>query len=141
MEKGDGVKMNTPEKMDSLSVIEASVINEEASTINEEDYVVKIEEEKGDEYYPLPQNPKKRTMLFSALSVVLAVLSISLAVFYIPSLILGVLSIGAAVYSRLILGFFDKLTLIGLILGIFGVIFGVGSLILTLSGVMAGLLG
>ena len=135
------MKMNTPEKNDSLSVIEASEINEEDSTINEEDYVVKIEEEKGDEYYPLPQNPKKRTMLFSALSVFLAVLSISLAVFYIPSLILGVLSIGAAVYSRLILGFFDKLTLIGLILGIFGVIFGVGSLILTLSGVMAGLLG
>ena len=141
MEKGDGVKMNTPEKNDSLSVIEASLINEEASVINEEDYVVKIEEEKGEECYPLPQNPKKRTMLFSALSVILAVISISLAVFYIPSLILGVLSIGAAVYSRLILGFFDKLTLIGLILGIFGVIFGVGSLILTLSGVMAGLLG
>ena len=115
--------MNTPEKNDSLSVIEASLINEEASTINEEDYVVKIEEEKGEECYPPPQNPKKRTMLFSALSVILAVISISLAVFYIPSLILGVLSIGAAVYSRLILGFFDKLTLIGLILGIFGVIF------------------
>lgn len=98
------------------------------------------EEAKEDEYYPLPKDPRKRTMLFSVISVVLAVVSIGLSVFYIPSLILAALSLGAALYSRYILGYFDKPSLVGLILSIFGIIFGFGSMILTLTGVMDTLL-
>lgn len=107
----------------------------------EEEYKEEYKEEiKEEEYYPLPKDPRKRTMLFSVISVVLAIFSIGLCVFYIPSVILAALALCAALYSRYILGYFDKPALVGLILSIFGIIFGFGSMILTVCGIMDKLL-
>lgn len=116
------------------------VSDEDASYSEKTEDEYKEQAVKEEEYYPLPKDPKKRTMLFSVISVILSVLSIGLCVFYIPALILAVLALGFALYSRYILGYFDKPALVGLILSIFGIIFGFGSMILTICGIMDKLL-
>ena len=60
---------------------------------------------------------------FSVISLILAVLSVIL--FRVPwlSLILGLLSVGTAAFSRKNLGYFDKLSLAAIIVGIFGIVF------------------
>ena len=60
---------------------------------------------------------------FSVISLILAVLSVIL--FRVPwlSLILGLLSVGTAAFSRKNLGYFDKLSLAAIIIGIFGIVF------------------
>ena len=101
---------------------------------------IKTEEPDSDaEYYPLPE-ARFRTLLWSLLSVIFAVLSVALCPFYIPAIVLSVLSVALSLYSRWRLGYFDKMALVGLIVGIFGIVFGIGSLCLTLSGVMDRLL-
>ena len=116
------------------------VSDEDASYSEKTEDEYKEQAVKEEEYYPLPKDPKKRTMLFSVISVILSVLSIGLSVFYIPALILAVLALGFALYSRYILGYFYKPALVGLILSIFGIIFGFGSMILTICGIMDKLL-
>ena len=72
----------------------------------------------------LKKNPNKRT--WSVLSIVLAALSVIFSIpFPVAGLILAVLAIGSAIFSRLNLTYFDKLSLAGLIVGIFGVVFSV----------------
>lgn len=72
----------------------------------------------------LKKNPNKRT--WSVLSIVLAALSIVFSIpFPVAGLILALLAIGSAIFSRLNLTYFDKLSLAGLIVGIFGVVFSV----------------
>ena len=80
------------------------VSDEDASYSEKTEDEYKEQAVKEEEYYPLPKDPKKRTMLFSVISVILSVLSIGLSVFYIPALILAVLALGFALYSRYILG-------------------------------------
>lgn len=83
----------------------------------------------------LKKNPNKRT--WSVVSIVLAGLAIllfPLILFPVPvwpiiCFILAALAIGAAVLSRINLGYFDKLSLVGLIIGIFDVVFSVAGFI------------
>ena len=100
----------------------------------------KEEKNETEEYYELPKRTENRSLLFSLLSVICASLSVCLAVFYIPALILSLFSVGLALYSRLRLGYFDRMCIVGLIVGIFGFVFSITSMILTLAGVMERLL-
>ena len=68
---------------------------------------------------------KKQRRTWSLVSLVLACLSVILTYFSWVGLILGLLSVGAAVISRVNLGYFDKLSLAALIIAIFGVVFAV----------------
>ena len=68
---------------------------------------------------------KKQRRTWSIVSVVLAALSVIFLYFSWVSLVLGLLSVGAAVISRKNLGYFDKLSLAALIVAIFGVVFAV----------------
>ena len=69
----------------------------------------------------IKKNPNKRT--WSVVSIVLACLSLVSVILPPISIILGILAIGAAILSRVNLGYFDKLSLAGLIISIFGVVF------------------
>lgn len=105
--------------------------NEEAKTTTEE--------RDGEQEYAfknvLKKNPNKRT--WSVVSIVLAGLAILLSplillpipVWPIVCLALGILAIGAAALSRVNIGYFDKLSLAGLIIGIFDVVFSVAGFI------------
>ena len=92
------------------------------------------EENGGEQNYAfknvLKKNPNKRT--WSVVSIVLAGLSILLLpipILPIASIILAVLAIGASVLSRVNLGYFDKLSLAGLIVSIFGSVFSLAGII------------
>ena len=92
------------------------------------------EENSGDQNYAfknvLKKNPNKRT--WSVVSIVLAGLSILLLpipILPVASIVLALLAIGAAVLSRVNLGYFDKLSLAGLIISIFGSVFSLAGII------------
>ena len=74
-------------------------------------------------------NARQNSRLFSLISVVFSGLSILLSVFPWIALILGCLGIVFAVISRKNIGYFDNLSLAGLIIGIFGTVFAAMGLI------------
>ena len=75
----------------------------------------------------LPDKQHRRTWSVAALG--LAILSLLLSYFSWIGLILGLISIGAAIVSRRNLEYFDKLTLAALIVAIFGVVFSLTGII------------
>ena len=92
------------------------------------------EENSGEQNYAfknvLKKNPNKRT--WSVVSIVLAGLSILLLpipILRVASIVLALLAIGAAVLSRVNLGYFDKLSLAGLIISIFCSVFSLAGII------------
>ena len=94
-----------------------------------------------DEYYALPASERSRTRLWSVISLTLVILSAVLCPFWQVGVILGALGIGFALLSRHILGFFDGIALWGLVVGIFGFVFCLCSMVIDLTGVMDSLLG
>lgn len=72
--------------------------------------------------------PKSRG--FSVASLVLGILSVICCCFGWGGLVLGILAIVFAVISRTSLKYFDGMTIAGLILGIFGTVFGIATLFL-----------
>nr|MBE6544494.1 hypothetical protein [Oscillospiraceae bacterium] len=72
---------------------------------------------------------KQNRRTWSVVSLILAVLSIAFLYFSWVSLIFGSLAVAAAVVSRINLGYFDKLSLAGIIVGIFGIVFSVAGII------------
>ena len=75
------------------------------------------------------KNGRPKTMGWSVAALVLGIVSVVCCCFGWASLILGVLAIVFAVISRRSLGYFDGMSIAGLILGIFGIVFGVAAII------------
>lgn len=88
------------------------------------------------EYYELPDSPEKRNRLWSVISLAASILSVVLCPFYYVSLVFAAIAIVGAVISRRTLGYFDGLSVAGLLLGLVGVVFGSFSLIIDVSGVL-----
>lgn len=92
---------------------------------------VEAEATEGEEGYVykkvLPNKQNRRT--WSLASLVLAILSLLLVYFSWISLILGIGAVACALISRKNLGYFDKMTLAGIIIAIFGLVFAVAGLI------------
>ena len=88
-------------------------------------------EESGEDYAykSVIKKDLKNRRTVSVISLVLAVLSVIL--FRVPwvSLIFGLLSVGGAAFSRNNLGYFDKLSIAAIIVGIFGVVFALCGII------------
>ena len=106
--------------------------NEKAKVNNESS------ESEGEFVYKTVIKNKQNRRTWSVVSLALAVISVlSLYVSWL-SLIFGILSVGAGAISRKNLGYFDKLSLTGIIIGIFGVVFSLAGLIFgsILSGLM-----
>ena len=89
------------------------------------------------EYYAV--NAESGNLLWSAISIIFAVLSVVLfSFFYIGAIISAAIAITLSVIASRKLGFFDRMALFGLIFGIFGAVFGIFSMIIDLSGIFAG---
>ena len=105
-------------------------------TEKDEELELKVEEdENSDEYYELPLAIKSRSLIWSAISFVAGVLSLAICTFYYVSLVFAVVSILSSLISRKNLGFFERYSIIGLILGIMGIVFGISSAIAISLGI------
>lgn len=71
---------------------------------------------------------KPKTMGWSVVSLVSGIISVVCCCLGITGIIFGIVAIVSALLSRKVLGYFDGLSIAGLILGIFGVVFGVSIL-------------
>ena len=102
----------------------------------EEESEVQGNTAESDEYYDLPLAIKSRSLIWAVISLAAGVLSILLCPFYFVSL---VFSAGAAVFSlvsRKNLGFFEKYSIMGLVLGMMGFVFSVFSFIASIIGLI-----
>ena len=105
-------------------------------TEREEELEPEVEnDESSDEYYELPLALKSRSLIWSAISFVAGVLSLAICTFYYVSLVFAVVSIVSSLISRKNLGFFERYSIIGLILGIMGILFGISSAIAISLGI------
>lgn len=89
---------------------------------------------KAEEYYELPSDGAARNMIWSLLSLIFGILSVVTCQVYVLSMILASLGVGASLYSRKRFGYFDKLSVVGLIISIFGLVFGFSAMVISLSG-------
>ncbi len=88
-----------------------------------------------EEYYELPPAIRRRTLIWSIASVVLASLSVLLSSFYYVGIVLSFLAIGSSLISRRNLGFFDRFSVVGIIVAVMGFVFNGFSLIIGVFGI------
>ena len=86
--------------------------------------------EKEDRYYEVFNKDKPKYIIWSLISVILGGISVICAFFGWGGLIVGALAVAFAIVSRINLKYFDKISIMGLILGIFGIVFGVAVIVL-----------
>ena len=97
--------------------------------VKEERRVTVPGEGNSDEVYPLPPSIKSRSLIWSAMSIVLAALALIFCKLYYVGIIFAVAALGTALVSRKNLGFFEKYSIMGIIIGIIGFIVNVFSVI------------
>ncbi len=68
----------------------------------------------------------KNSRVWSAVSVGVGALSIILCFIPVVGILLGLCSVAFSVISRRMLGYFENLAVGGLVVGIFGIVFGIG---------------
>ncbi len=91
----------------------------------------------GADFYALPT--EHRSFIWSLVAALLSLLSVLLCSIYVLGMTLAVASIVCASISARRLGFFDKMALFALIVGIFGAVFGVFAMVIDITGVLDGL--
>ena len=80
-------------------------------------------ESEEDIYYQLPANLKSRSLKWAVISLVAGILSLVLCPFYyVAGFFFVALGCGATAISRVNLGYFEKTSIIGLILSMIGVV-------------------
>ncbi len=90
---------------------------------NNEEY----QREKEEEYlYKNVIEDSKNSRVWSAVSVGIGALSIVMCFIPVVGILLGLSSVAFSVISRRTLGYFENLAIIGLVVGIFGTVFGAG---------------
>ena len=90
------------------------------------------EEEMGEQDYAfqtLNKYGRPKTLGWSVASLVMGIISLFTCSFGWASIIFGVAAIIFAISSRVILGYFDGKCIFGLILGIFGTVFGIAMIV------------
>lgn len=91
-------------------------------------------ESESDEYYALPNAIKSRSLIWAVISFAAGILSFALCFFYYAGLALAATSLICALVSRKNLGFFEKYSIMGIILGITGFVCSVFSLVASALG-------
>ena len=76
------------------------------------------------------KNGKPKTIGWSIASLAMGIVSLITSFFGWTGLILGILAIIFAVFSRRTLGYFDRKTIVGLVLGIHGILIGITVIVL-----------
>jgi len=82
-------------------------------------------ENNGFAYQQVNNFGRPKTMGWSVVSLVAGIISVVCCCLGITGIVFGAAAILASVLSRKALGYFDGLSIAGLVLGIFGVVFGV----------------
>ena len=93
-----------------------------------------------EEVYPLPKEKSRRSLIPSILSLILGFLSVLLFGIWWLGTAFALISLGLAIFSRIKMGYFNKIAIIGLITSIVGAVFGVCSAVITISGVFNSLI-
>ena len=83
-----------------------------------------------DRYYEIFEKTKYKTRGLSVAALIVGIASVAFCYFGWAGLILGVIAVALSVASRIMLGYFDGMAIAGLILGIFGIVFGGAMLII-----------
>lgn len=115
---------------------EENTQNEETSLTTpmpEAYYHEKTEEggtETQDRYYEVFDKDKPKYILWSLISAVLGGISVICSLYGWIGLIVGAAAVVFSIISRVNLKYFDKITIAGLILGIFGMVFGASTIVL-----------
>ena len=86
--------------------------------------------EKQDRYYEVFDKDKPKYILWSLISAVLGGISVICSLYGWVGLIVGAAAVAFSIVSRVNLKYFDKITIVGLILGIFGMVFGASTIVL-----------
>ena len=90
--------------------------------------------EETDEYYELPLAIKSRTLLWAVLSLFAGIFSILLCPWYYVCFVMSACSAIFSLISRSNLGFFEKYSIMGLVLGLMGFVCGVFAFVANLIG-------
>ena len=94
-----------------------------SSQNNEQDYA----------YQTVMRNGRPKNMGFSVASLALGILSVVCCCLGYGGAILGALAVAFSIISKKRLGYFDGMSIAGLVLGIFGFVFSVSLIIITYS--------
>lgn len=89
------------------------------------------EKENEDFLFKTVMDGKEKSRVRSVASIAIAIASLLCCIFPYPAIVLGALAIVFALFSRRNIGYFDGFALVGLIIGIAGMVFGAGALILS----------
>lgn len=89
------------------------------NNINEEDYA----------FQTVMRNGKPKTLSLSLASIIMGILSVTFGFLGWSGIILGICAVVLAILSRRRLGYFDGMSVGGLILGIFGFVLGISIVI------------
>lgn len=116
---------------------EERLLTEGTDTKYEEDPRTEKDPETDNEYYELPLAIRSRSLIWSVISFAAGILSLLLCPFYYVSIVFALVSIGSSLISRHNLGFFEKFSIMGLILGIMGVVCSAFSFIAKMIGLFA----
>ena len=82
-----------------------------------------------DEYYELPLAIKSRSLIWAVISFAASILSLLLCPIYVVGFIFAAVAVASSLISRRNLGFFEKFSIMGLILGIMGFVCSIFSII------------
>ena len=94
-----------------------------------QDLTVRKENGAEERYEELFSDKKPKSAVWSVLSLIFGVVSVIWGIFGWHGMIFGIIAIAMAVISRIRLGYFDTFTVWGMILGIFGTVFGISRLL------------
>ena len=94
------------------------------------------QEPDSDMYYPLPNTVKSRSLKWAVISLVAGILSLVLCPVYYVGMIFVALTCLCTAVSRRNLGFFDKYSTTGLILGIVGLVCNIFSMAIDVLGLL-----
>ena len=130
------MKMTYRYSDDDERLLDAATEEEVTDTPADEEDIVERDPLDETEYYDLPSAPEKRSRLWSVISLGCAILSVLLCAVYFVSLPFAIAAIVFAVISRRTLGYFDGLSVAGLILGVVGIVFSSFALVVDVTGVL-----
>lgn len=83
-----------------------------------------VSEAKEDRYYEIFDEKKPKSRIWSVIAIAVAIVSVICSFFGWAGILIGALAVIFAAVSRLNLGYFDGMAIGGIIIGIFGAVFG-----------------
>ncbi len=130
---------------DSLPEAREDFYNEKNDAVLAPDSYYSEKKDKGfseeERYYEVMESGKVKTRAFSVISLILGVISILFSFIGWIGFLVGAVAIIFSVISRIKLGYFDSMSIAGLILGIFGAVFGLFYIVIALMFGPEGLAG